>query len=83
MLAGGGSKLPGVVELVKNELKMSSQIGLPHPEFFKGNEVADIIESPEYVAVLGLLLWARELRPAGRPMMNGNFLMKFLKNLLP
>jgi len=83
VLAGGGSKLPGVVELVKNELKMSSQIGLPHPEFFKGNEVADIIESPEYVAVLGLLLWARELRPAGRPMMNGNFLMKFLKNLLP
>ncbi|MBT9151308.1 MAG: Cell division protein FtsA [candidate division WS2 bacterium] len=83
VLSGGGSKLPGVVELVKNELKMSSQIGLPHPEFFKGNAVADIIESPEYVAVLGLLLWARELRPAGRPMMNSNFLIKFLKNLLP
>ncbi len=84
VLAGGGSKLPGVVELIRNELKISSQIGLPHPEFFKGNEVvADIMESPEYVAVLGLILWARELRPASRPIISGNFLIKFLKNLLP
>lgn len=84
VLAGGGSKLPGVVELVRDELKMSSQIGLPRQEFFKSNEaVLDIMEAPEYVAVLGLLLWARELRPADRPIMNGNFAMKFLKNLLP
>jgi len=85
VLAGGGAKLPGVSELFQDELKMSSQIGLSRRESFEDSVpgVADIIESPEYIAVLGLLLWTNELQPVSRPIMSGNFLVRFLKSLLP
>lgn len=85
VLAGGGAKLPGISELFRDELKISSQIGLPRPKSFNVSVpgIADVMESPEYIAVLGLLLWAKELQPAGRNMISGNFLVRFLKSLLP
>jgi len=85
VLTGGGSKLPGVVELLRGELKLSAQIGLPQPNLFEANakEMSEILESPEYVSVLGLLLWSRELEPRRAPMTQGNFFINFLRNLLP
>ncbi len=85
VLAGGGSKLPGIAELFRNELKLATQIGLPNPEYFEMNAggMTEILESPEYVSVLGLLLWGRELRPNRNVITSGNLLIRFLKNLLP
>ena len=85
MLAGGGAKLPGIQELFRDELKLSAQIGLPISGFFVASVpgVSDMLESPEYVSVLGLLSWGRELQPSRQGLASGNFLIKFLKSLLP
>ena len=85
VLAGGGAKLPGIQELFRDELKLSAQIGLPISGFFVASVpgVSDMLESPEYVSVLGLLSWGRELQPSRQGLASGSFLIKFLKNLLP
>jgi len=85
VLAGGGAKLPGIQELFRDELKLSAQIGLPISGFFVASVpgVSDMLESPEYVSVLGLLSWGRELQPSRQGLASGNFLIKFLKSLLP
>lgn len=58
VLAGGGAKLPGIVELAKRELKLPAQIGLVSSEAFEAAdpETAARIEDPEYVVALGLAL---------------------------
>lgn len=60
VLVGGGAKMPGLTELVKQELKLSSQIGLTIRENWgnEGNDFADVFEDPEFVNCLGLILWA-------------------------
>jgi len=85
VLAGGGAKLPGIQELFRDELKLSAQIGLPISGFFVASVpgVSDMLESPEYVSVLGLLSWGRELQPSRQGLASGSFLIKFLKSLLP
>lgn len=85
VLAGGGSKLPGIAELFRNKLKLSTQIGLPNPEYFEMNSggMTEILESPEYVSVLGLLLWGMELQPNRSSITSDNLVVRFLKNLLP
>ena len=86
VLSGGGSKLPGVVELFRDELKLATQVGLPHPEYFPlhSKNISEFLESPEYVTVLGLLLWGREFEP-GTIHLPGFWtnIVKFIKNLLP
>ncbi len=83
VLVGGGAKLPGIVDLVKSELKLSTHIGLPSPSVFGvgSSELSDFLESPEYVTVLGLANWAEVMNPT-RPA-QGNALIRFLQNLLP
>jgi len=57
-IVGGGAKLKGLTELAKNELKLSSQIGLPLLNEFKFDiENPEILNDPEYANVLGLVLW--------------------------
>lgn len=84
VLVGGGAKMPGIVDLVKSELKLSTQIGLPSPARFEAvlPETVEFLESPEYVTNLGLILWSEALSPRGAPI-GGNRLTSFLKNLLP
>lgn len=62
VLVGGGAKMPGISELARQELKLSSQIG------FSGNEewpdeiavYSETFEDPEYVNALGLALWGAD-----------------------
>lgn len=56
VLAGGGAKLPGIVELAKRELKLPAQIGLVSPEALEAanEEITARIEDPEYAVALGL-----------------------------
>lgn len=63
VFTGGGAKIPGLTELAKQELKMSSQIGfasegsnwVSEGPAFEGN-----LEDPEFVTVMGLLLWGMD-----------------------
>jgi len=58
VLVGGGAKIPSIVDLAKQELKMSVQIGVPESSFFRfrNSELAAKVEDPEFVCALGLLL---------------------------
>lgn len=84
VLVGGGSKMPGIVELFKQELRLFTQIGMPQSEIFEPGtpEMTEFLEEPEYVSVLGLALWSHALHPPRRSI-NGNIIIKFLKNFLP
>lgn len=55
VLTGGGALLPGVVELVKNELRLPAQIG--YPKQLGG--ILDEVDSPRFSTVIGLLLLAQ------------------------
>ena len=80
------SKMPGIVELAKRELRLSTQIGLPNRASFESGSsgVVEFLESPEYAAVLGLVLRNREIRPPKRALIAGdNPVVKFFKNFLP
>lgn len=59
VLVGGGAKLPGLSELVKQELKLAGQIGLPVGSEWSAESsgFTEFFEDPEYVNVLGLVLW--------------------------
>ncbi|MBI4085500.1 MAG: cell division protein FtsA [Candidatus Liptonbacteria bacterium] len=60
VLVGGGAKMPGLTELVRQELKLASQIGLTVRGEWgnEGNDFSDVFEDPEFVNALGLILWA-------------------------
>lgn len=57
VLTGGGVKLPGIVDLAKQELKLSTQIGIPDFSFLeiKSNDLRSKIEDPEFVCAIGLV----------------------------
>lgn len=59
ILVGGGAKLPGIVELAKQELRLPAQIGIPDLTslVISNNELTLQLEDPDYACVLGLLLW--------------------------
>ncbi|NQV13781.1 MAG: cell division protein FtsA [Parcubacteria group bacterium] len=53
VLVGGGAKLPGVVDVVKEELGLPAQVGFPTE--LPG--LAEKLEDPAYAVAEGLLLW--------------------------
>ena len=54
VLVGGGAKLPGLVELVKEKLKLPVQVGFP-----QGMEgVVDQVDDPGFATVCGLIFSA-------------------------
>lgn len=85
VLTGGGAKMPGIVELAKRELKLSTQIGLPNRTNFEPGapSVVEFLESPEYASVLGLALWGQEIRPRRTVLASDNLLVRFIRNFLP
>lgn len=57
VLTGGGSKLKGLVEMAKENLRLPAQIGLPVLEF---SGIVDKINDPIYSQAGGLVLWGIE-----------------------
>lgn len=59
VFTGGGSKLPGLTELAKSELRLASQIGFAiGAEWLQeGVDASEHVEDPEFVNALGLVLW--------------------------
>lgn len=59
VLVGGGAKLPGLADLAKDELRLSAQIGVvaDRNDWLGGEGRGEVFDDPEYVNVLGLILW--------------------------
>lgn len=53
VLTGGGAKLPGLVDLAKETLRLPAQIGYPKPL----GGVLDRVDDPEFATAIGLVLW--------------------------
>jgi len=84
VLVGGGAKLPGAVDLAREELRLSSQIGLPRAAIFEArtDDLTEYLESPEYAVSLGLALWSCEDGKT-QPKFRGNWLVKLFKSFMP
>ncbi|MEK7635542.1 MAG: cell division protein FtsA [Patescibacteria group bacterium] len=57
ILCGGGAKIPGIIDLAKKELKISSDIGLPETKELEiyHRDFENYINEPEFATVTGLL----------------------------
>ncbi|MFW0837585.1 MAG: cell division protein FtsA [Candidatus Komeilibacteria bacterium] len=53
VITGGGSKLPGLIELAKQQLNLPAFLGYP----LSVDTTIDKINDPEYTQALGLALW--------------------------
>lgn len=89
VIVGGGAKLPGVIDLAKNVLKITAMIGLPQSGIFEVQDqsLIECIESPDYANVLGLILLASDsdnikARQCGKINLK-NYAIKIIKNILP
>jgi cell division protein FtsA len=84
ILVGGGSKIPGIVDVVKDELELPAQIGIPDSSSIEmpSGEMSLQSEDPEFVGALGLVLWGRD-RMFGEGSSGGSWIKKLFKDLLP
>lgn len=60
VLVGGGAKIPGVIDLAKERLKLPVQLG--YPQGIDG--LVDKVDDPAFATAIGLIFWALELRGA-------------------
>jgi len=56
VLVGGGSKIPGVVDLAKRILGLPTQVGFPVPL----GGLVDKVDDPSFATAIGLILWEME-----------------------
>ena len=58
VLVGGGAKLPGLTDLAKQEMKLSTQIGCAIASEWEadGGAFKEFLEDPEFVGAFGLVL---------------------------
>ncbi len=88
VLVGGGSKLPGIIDFAKDELKLPAQIGIFDASSLEipSGEMSLQVEDPEFICALGLLMQARDKiyrgGGSGGPDLTGWF-SKIFKYLLP
>ncbi len=87
VLVGGGAKLPGIVDLAKQELKLPAQVGIPDTAAFDipNGELNLQVEDPEFACAMGLVSWGADRNPAaiGGKRSLGGFWKNLLNNLLP
>jgi len=61
VLTGGAALTPGILELAEEVLDVAVRLGLPH----QVEGIEEVTRSPAYATGVGLLLFARQQRPAG------------------
>jgi len=61
VLVGGGSKMPGLVDLTKEKLKLPAQIGFP----IELEGVIEEVDDPAYATAVGLVLWGMDVSSSG------------------
>lgn len=86
VLTGGGAKLPGIVELARFKFKLTAQVGLPPLSLFEvvDHNLLEYVESPEYAALLGLILSGEDAGDISP--IRDNFtewLKKLIRNIIP
>jgi len=84
MLVGGGSKIAGIVDLAKQELKLPAQIGIPETSSLEigSGELNLQVEDPEFACSIGLMLWGSEKCPRSGDSFKGWF-GKIINSLKP
>lgn len=91
VFAGGTAKLPGLTELAKQELRLSSHIGIPDLSESMGERsgnFSELLEDPEFATALGLVLGGGDqegwwqMRENRQSRMKFDF-KKFIRNFLP
>jgi cell division protein FtsA len=85
VLVGGGSKLSGIADLAKNCLKLTAMVGLPQATAFETQDqtLLEYVESPDYSAVLGLILLSNDEGDLRIKSGRRGLAKKILKNILP
>lgn len=69
VLTGGGSKMPGLVELAEQVFHMPIRLG--KPQNIKG--VEEVVTDPAYATSVGLLLYSVQQQQAAAPRLTANF----------
>ena len=80
---GCGMKVAGLVELGMQELKLSSQIGIPDLSAFEVTNPAhqELLDDPEFATSVGLLLWGNQ--DEDKNILRGSSIKNFFRNLIP
>ena len=67
VIVGGGAKLPGLTDLIKQEMKLSAQIGFTMSDEWdgRGGSFKEYLEDPEFVGAFGLVLWGMDSEGKG------------------
>ncbi len=83
VVTGGGVKLAGMTDLVKQELKLPVQMGFPDLTDFEVLNPAhrEILDDPEFGAAVGLVIWGRSEN--GERFPSRQTFKNFFRNLLP
>ena len=87
VLVGGGTKIPHIVDLAKERMRLPVQIGFPH----EVDGVAESVDDPAFATALGLMFYGFDLEewgPAsypGRASINASVakMQKWMRNFLP
>lgn len=68
VVCGGAAKLPGLVDLIKQEFKLPAQLGLPNLTNFdiKNPEEVELLNEPEFATAVGLILCGFKQKGGGR-----------------
>jgi cell division ATPase FtsA len=83
VVTGGGTKLPGMTELVRQELKLPVQIGFPDLSNFEilNPTHREFLDDPECATLVGLAEWG--ILQGERSGSGAWSIKNFLKNLVP
>ena len=88
VLVGGSAKIPHIVDLCRDKLRLATQIGFPHDI----EAMVESVDDPTYATALGLIFWGIEEGEYGGFSFNGGLssvnnsvvsVKKWLRNLLP
>ena len=87
VLVGGGVKLPNIVDLARQELKLAAQIGVPDVSNLEAvsGELHLQAEDPEFATALGLLLFESDqvVEQKSPPTAIGGIFKKILNSFIP
>jgi cell division ATPase FtsA len=86
VLVGGGAKLPGLTDLVKQEMKLAAQIGFTLADEWegRGGGSKEYLEDPEFASAFGLVLWGMDSEgKGGDKAPNGTGLKNFFRYFAP
>ena len=90
VIVGGGAKIPGIVDIAKEEMKIPAQVGFP----LEVDGVVDAVDDPAYATATGLVQWGRDVearRSTGsisffsprRASGGDSFIKRFFKAFIP